>query len=453
MLKLNLQLFSDPDPVVSNGGYASYLNTGNIDPASMATRANVGTAYVDASGNPITGILGDLSTEMKMTYSQYLIKDVGPNLVHAQFLDEEPLPAHGGDTIEWRKWEDFTKKTTPLVEGQTPEPSKISANHIHAKVNQYGDWSLLTDRVQLETIDNTLVEFTEKHSQNAKKTLDTITREKMISGCTNKVYAGGAEYIYEVSGTITPADVARIRIYLENNNAPTIGEDYVCIIHPTVSFDLLVNHNEWIDIVKYNHAVQIFKGEIGKLYGVRFVKSTEAKIVKAKKLGTGTAAATGVKVLSYNSTTHVATVAANSFVADELNSTTVMVHDVSDTSKTTVAEMTVSDTGTDSITFSAEASFTIAAGDIIYSKESALDGKDYFVCLFLGKNVGKRVAIGSENAQMIIKPVGSAGAGDPLNQRGSVGWKVNGYTAAITNPAYIFAYYCTSAITGVAAND
>ena len=32
---------------------------------------------------------------------------------------------------------------------------------------------------------------------------------------------------------------------------------------------------------------------------------------------------------------------------------------------------------------------------------------------------------------------GSAGAADPLDQRGTIGWKVRGYTATILQDAYI----------------
>lgn len=453
MFKLNLQLFADGDPIVSNGGYANYLNARNIDPASMSTTANIGAGYKDASGNPVTGALSNLSAEMKEYYSQYLIKDVGPNLLHAQFLDDEKLPKNHGRTIEWRKWEDFEKQTTPVVEGVTPAPMKLSVNPLRAEISQYIGWVLLTDQVQLLTVDNVLVEYTEKLSQNAKLSLDTVTREKIVSGCTNKVFAGGSEYIYETTGKLTPNDVAKMATFLKNNNAPKYDGSYVAIIHPTVSYDLMTDEH-WIDVQKYSNATAIFSGEIGKLYGVRFVESTEAKLVKAKKIGTGDAGGAAIKVVSYNSTTHVATVASDTFVADELNGKKVMVHDVSDTSKTTVAEMTVSDTGTDSITFSAEAAgFTINAGDIIYSKESALDGADYFVCLFFGKGFGKKVALTSDNARIIVKPVGSSGSEDPGDQRGTVAWKVDGYTAAVTNPSYVFAYYCTSAITGVKAND
>lgn len=44
---------------------------------------------------------------------------------------------------------------------------------------------------------------------------------------------------------------------------------------------------------------------------------------------------------------------------------------------------------------------------------------------------------GRLNSEMIIKPMGSAGTADPLNQQGTVGWKVMGYACRILNEDYI----------------
>lgn len=458
MLELNLQLFAADNIAISNDNYANYFNAGSIDAGDMAKTGNVGAGYKLADGTTaVTGTLADLSTEMKEFYSNYLIKDVGPNLIHAQFLDAETLPKNHGRTIEWRKWTDFTKKTTPLTEGVTPEPSKISANPIRAEIAQYGDWTLLSDLVQLQTIDNTLVEITEKHSQNAKLTLDTITREKIIAGCTNIAYAGGADSIPEMSSAITPNDCARLTAYLRQNNAPTFDGSYVMIVHPYIAYDLMTNAN-WIDVVKYSDSTKIFNGEIGKLYGIRFVQSTEAKVNKAKNVGTGTAAAPAVAVSSIllDSTTPVGVTLPNNTLSASDTATTIpyiYIQDVS-ASTPTFEKCAVSSISGQSITLSAmPTGFTAAAGDIVYLPESAVGGKDYFTCIVLGKGAGRRVDFNGSNAQMIIKPVGSAGATDPLNQRGSVGWKVDGYTAAITNAAYVYKYYCVSALDGAKAND
>jgi len=56
--------------------------------------------------------------------------------------------------------------------------------------------------------------------------------------------------------------------------------------------------------------------------------------------------------------------------------------------------------------------------------------------LFLGANAYGIVDLAGHNLQSIFKPLGSAGSADPLNQKGSMGWKST-FTARILNDAYL----------------
>lgn len=444
-LKFNLQLFTDPVP--DDRGY--YADT----PVSQQTTQNIASPYAGVSSG--TALYG-LTPEIKEFYSNYLIKNVGPNLVYAQFGEKEKLPASHGMTIEWRKWEDFKKATTPLTEGVTPVPHKLSVNPIRKTLNQYGDWTPITDRIQMTAIDKVVVEITEKHAENAKLTLDTLTREDLITGCTNAVYAGGTT-VKEIDGTLTPALVAKMATYLKNNNAPKYDGSYVAIIHPSVAHDLMTS-DKWIDVVKYSDATRIFNGEIGKIYGVRFVESTESKLVKGTVIGTGDAAAASVPIASVDFASTAKDITLPDDTLSTADATTYAsakfwIESQQESTKGQIVEVTASSISGQTITLSAKPTtpFTPAAGDILYSKDSAKGGKDYFVCLFLGKGAYRTVDINGDNARIIVKPNGYGD--DPLDQRASVGWKVDAYAAAVTNPAYIFKLYVVSSIEGVAAND
>jgi N4-gp56 family major capsid protein len=41
------------------------------------------------------------------------------------------------------------------------------------------------------------------------------------------------------------------------------------------------------------------------------------------------------------------------------------------------------------------------------------------------------------NVEIIVKPAGSSGSDDPLNQRGTIAWKVKGFCTVILNDDYI----------------
>jgi hypothetical protein len=68
-----------------------------------------------------------------------------------------------------------------------------------------------------------------------------------------------------------------------------------------------------------------------------------------------------------------------------------------------------------------------AAGIPVYS--TLVYGKDAFGTIELGGD--------GKNVETIIKPVGSSGALDPLNQRGTIAWKVKGFCNVILQDDFI----------------
>lgn len=221
----------------------------------------------------------DLSPEMKTFYSKYLIDNAEPELYHDQFGQKRPIPKNGGKVIEFRRWTQLPKATTPLTEGVTPDGQALDVTTITSTVRQYGRWVLLTDFFMLTAIDNGLVEATKLIGSQAGRSLDTITRE-IINAGTNVIYAGGtvsARANVTSAMKLTQKDIFNAVRTLKVQNAKKIDGSYVAIIHPNVSYDLMTS-TDWIDVNKYSNAVKIFEGEIGKIGGVRFVETTEAKV-------------------------------------------------------------------------------------------------------------------------------------------------------------------------------
>ena len=56
-----------------------------------------------------------------------------------------------------------------------------------------------------------------------------------------------------------------------------INGSYIGIIHPDIAFDLM-SDTKWEDWQKYTSPEHMYNNEIGRIAGVRFVESTEAKI-------------------------------------------------------------------------------------------------------------------------------------------------------------------------------
>lgn len=223
-----------------------------------------------------------LSAEMKTFYSKDLIELAQANLVHAQFGEKLSVPKNGGKTVEFRQFSAFPKATTPLTEGVTPDGVPVKVTSITKTLEEFGAYTAVTDILELTTIDPMIVEITAKHADSMGLTLDTIVRNELNTG-TNVIYAsnGSTEVTSRAKLTkdckLTAEVIAKAATFLKKQNAPKIDGSYICIIHPSVSFDL-VTSDGWIDVQKYSNASNIFEGEIGKLYGVRFVETTEAAV-------------------------------------------------------------------------------------------------------------------------------------------------------------------------------
>ena len=225
-----------------------------------------------------------LSDEMKTFYSDYLIDLAEPNLVHDQFGQKHPIPKNGGKTIEFRKYDPLPKALEPLTEGVTPDGQKLTMGVVTATVKQYGGFIELSDILLLTAIDNNLVQATKALGSQAGRTLDTITRE-VLNGGTNVQYCEGqvnsrAELSYTDETTnhnLTVDAVRRAVRFLKVMNAPKINGYYAGIIHPDCSYDLM-SDPKWVNVKTYSDPEGIYEGEIGRIEGVRFVETSEAKV-------------------------------------------------------------------------------------------------------------------------------------------------------------------------------
>ena len=369
-----------------------------------------------------------LSIEMKEYYAKHLIDYAQPKLIHDQWATEEDLPKNGGKVVEFRGFKPLAKALTPLSEGVTPDGLKMEAFKINATVAQYGSFVALSDILLATTLDPMLLKANKELARQAGKTLDTVSREKLNAG-TSVQYADnsvGARYLLtggESSGNhyLSPSMINRASVTLKGVDAPTVeGEDYAGIVHPHVAGDLRED-SAWIEWNKYTTPEAMFKGEIGRIHGVRFVETTEAKVFYAADLGT-----------TRNLT--VASLAAKVFTIDEALSTaqaTALVGRklIIKGYLYTVASSAAGAAGAATITVTENVLGTPGDGEIIYPGEAGAKGRDVYSTLIVGAGAYGTTKIDSMGLQSIIKQLGSGD--DPLNQRSTAGWKATKVTTIL----------------------
>lgn len=247
------------------------------DGSVFVNKVNAGTVKNAALNVNVTG-QASLAPEMKTFYDKVLIRSAEPYLVHDQFGQKRPIPKGSGKTIEFRQFSTLPKALTPLTEGVTPNGQSYSVNSFTATIQQYGAYIAISDMLELTAFDNQMAEITRMLGAQAGLTSDTLTRDELCQS-TNVIRPNDRERRADlVAGDILSVkDIKKAVRALKRKNIPTIGGNYVAIVHPDTVYDLW-NDEEWIEASKYAGSTQIFQGEVGKLYGVRFVESTEAKI-------------------------------------------------------------------------------------------------------------------------------------------------------------------------------
>ncbi len=386
-----------------------------------------------------------LSAEMKTYYSDYLIDNAVPNLVHDQFGQKHPIPANGGKTINFRKFIPFGKASKPLCEGVTPDGGSLSVTNVTAEVSQYGFYVTLSDMLMLTSVDNTLVETTRLLGSQAGSTLDTVTREVLNSG-TNVMYAGGANSRNNLNenAKLTVDDIYKAARFLKAQNTPRIDGGYVAIIHPDVAYDLM-RDPEWIDVNKYADSVNIFNGEIGKIAGVRFVESTESKIFHAEDVVPGIKSfnlssyeimsiESGPSPIAGKASEHIFAVDEGTLSIDQAVSLVgkrIQVYDgIGTYPEDAVFTCVVCGIAADGqVLFIDRDScpkylpFDPDKNTVICSADSGLNGRDVYSTLIFGANAYGVTEVTGGGLEHIVKQLGSGGTADPLNQRATAGWK------------------------------
>lgn len=388
----------------------------------------------ETSVKPNTQTTGsaNLTPEMKTFYSDYLIDTAAPKLVHDQFGQKHPIPKNGGKTIEFRKFNPLPKLLTPLTEGVTPDGQSMSVSKIEATVAQYGGYVTLSDMYLLSAIDNNLVYATKLLGNQAGATLDTITRE-VLNGGTNVVYAGDAQSRSALltMKTTDPAacvlkvsDIKKAVRALKVQNAPKIGDSYVGIIHPDCTYDL-TNDPDWKYPHQYVDTDNIYSGEIGRIAGVRFVESSESKVIVGQVPFTTNGAPIVAAEASSGTTVKIEP---NPYINPNIVGKVISFGG---------GDAKVSSFTDDTIVL--EGSTVVTKGSIAIMKSAA---SSVYSTLILGDDAYGVTEIEGGGLEHITKPLGAGD--DPLNQRATCGWKATKVAERLVEPYMVRIESCST---------
>ena len=371
-----------------------------------------------------------LAPAMQEFYNKHLLENIKPKLIHAQFGQQIPIGRNRGKMVHFRRWTPFPAITQPLVEAIVPDGQNLEMTTMAATLESYGGYVTISDQLDMTAIDPVVSETVELLADQGALSLDHLVRRELHSQATNVQYGGDATSLGAVASTdvLTMEDIRKAVRTLKKNKAKPFqrgGKNhFVAIVSPDTVFDLQADE-KWEKVSLYQDKENIYSGEIGRMYGVVFVESLEAMTYG------GTAFVAETTVASYASGTK--TITLNRVLNDDEADALVAAGVVSVDGST----LEVASARGNQIVLSGTISTAPAADDTVAIVGPGASGAPVASTLVFGRDAYGVVSMDNANVQSIVKPAGSAGTADPLNQASTVGWKVNGFGTKLLEPGWL----------------
>jgi N4-gp56 family major capsid protein len=398
--------------------------------------------------NTQTTASSGLSVGMQTAYDKIMLKYSVPNLVHAQGAVQKNIPANSGKVAQWRRFTPLAVITTPLSEGVIPDGQNVVEEQVLATVYQHGGYITKTDLFDLTHMDSRLAGLVKLMANQGSRSQDAIIRDVMATTTTTQ-YANSRTSIYTLR-TTDKLDIDEIRKMvrtLKKNLAPTFksgGQSYyLAIVGPDTAYDIM-DDAKWLDPAKYKDTMKIYNGELGKMYGVRFLETTEGKKYENSELVDGSLSLTVASVLDTTITVDEAITAAE---ATALVDRYINILDITDTTlqtgqrkKITAAAAGAAGAATITVDSAPTTGFTAADGDLIYANEYGWNGNTVYSTFVFGDEAYAVADInGSGKMRTIVKTAKEIGG--PLEQFSTVGWKITAFACAILQALWIGQIY------------
>ncbi len=373
-------------------------------------------------------------------YDRQLLESAKTRFVHAEFGQKRPIPRNSGNQVNFRRWELFDPAIAVcgLTEGETPDGQTLAQSEVTAAVKQYGAYVEVTDLLDLTAYDAVINDSAELLGEQIGTVVEWVTRDAMCA-TTNVQYAGGKAARAELTpdNKLTVEEIRKAVRTLKKNKARPFCEDgrqphFVCICSPESTYDLQ-NDELWKSVSTYSNSEAIYSGEIGRLFGVVFVESTEAKIYEQTVLNTVSAATSNSNAFVLK---NAPTAEEQAYLSTGGNKIMVGANEY------TLAANAPYDPDTRTVRLASNAS--LAANAVVWTNDAGAPdatskaAPDVHATLVFGKDAYGVIDVDGKGAvQLIVKPHGSSGTADPLDQRATVGAKVTAYTAVVLNDLWL----------------
>lgn len=252
---------------------------------------------------------GDISPRTAAYAVTQLLKRGMPYLAFEKFGQSYPLPSNATKVAKFRRyylsgstgaagsgsaasaWA-VPLSLTPLTEGVTPSGRKLANTDYTVTIQQYGDYTTITDVILDTHEDQVLQAATETLGESAALTVETLRYNVLKSG-TNVFYANGL-ITSSVNTAFTGAaglalqrqvttalnrqnakKITNIIASTPDYNTKSVEASFVAVVHPDLESDIR-GISGFVKVADYGPHHTPWENEIGTVEQVRYISTTVA---------------------------------------------------------------------------------------------------------------------------------------------------------------------------------
>ena len=369
-------------------------------------------------------------------YSKQLLDTIrldAAQYTYYRYAEAAPIQEKA-DKLTMRRWSPLQAHIVPLSEGIPPVSDKGSVEKFELQAYSYGRFMEFTDKVDWQAVDPIIAHYSKEYSIVAVETLDLLAQKALLQAA-QKYYAGlktsvGTMTIADCKPTI--ADLRLIGLSLKKQLVkPRSNGKFHVICSPEFVYDML--DDPYVQkYMEYNQTTDPYysNGTLVPMFGFEFyevmncpssgvyVNSENKKVLPIYKKYEGGENLNGKSYTQAD--------------ADEKGYIYGLLEESESTYSQTAGYVKDSRTGQDASYFPIKPTWTIPEGWSELKIQHTL---------ILGDKALLRTGLsGEDNAKMYVKPLGSAGVLDPIDQRQSIGFKINSVGFGSMRPEAIVDY-------------
>ena len=255
--------------------------------------AAVGYGIASVANPNLTG--GTLAPGVATYYEKVFLARAQYPFVLGEGGQKRTHPTNEGRTVNFTRMNPFTVITSPLGEMSNPVTCAINLSTVSMTLSEYGLTTQTSRLGSLVSIDTNMKETVEAMGQNMGETLNRLVGNELQNGTP---FYGNTHtaHSFTAGDTLDACDIRAMVRTLELGKAMKYQDGMFLGKTDPYSKNNLIADTTWVNAKTYSDVKGLYRGEIGELYGVRWLLNVD---VMSGTEAASTASSTVTRFYSY----------------------------------------------------------------------------------------------------------------------------------------------------------